>query len=300
MTNEQSQMTNLKSYIQLFVPPIYYKVKKRLFPPKEQPHYPLSKVDHSKQRMVIIGTGPSLNKTVELYEQQLLEADCMMVNFSALTPLFERLRPAYYIMMDPRWIKDGIDEESAVRNCVNTIAAKTQWPMTIVLPATFKTWWAIDEFKKNPQITVLYDGGSWRELPDEKLFPAFEKNRVSPPTYTVLSFGVYLSLYWNYAETYLVGADTSFMKDMYVGQKDNVLYTIDSHYYDNQEVCYEELDPEKHGHRFGRNMEKELYELYMMYYEYNMLNRYAKWKGLMLYNASEFSMIDCLERKKLK
>lgn len=290
----------IKDFIRLFVPPIYYKIKHRMRKTRELPIRPLPKAEHENQRMVVIGNGPSLNKTLELYEKEIHEADCMMVNFSASTPLFECLRPAYYIMMDPGWIRENPLIEESIRNCINAIVIKTQWPMTIVLPATFQSWWAIDEFKKNPQLSVLFDESNWCPLPDEQLFKAFDENRVCPPTYTVLTYGIYLSLYWNYAETYLVGADTSFLKDMYVGQKDNVLYTIDSHYYENHEVCPEDIEPEKHGHPFGRNMETELYELYMMFYEYRLMNKYAKWKGLELYNASEFSMIDCLERKKLK
>ena len=288
-----------KEFIQLFVPPIYYKVKMRLFPKKELPHHPLPKIEHSKQRMVVIGTGPSLNKTLELYEQQLLEADCMMVNFSANTLLFERLRPAYYTMMDPGWIQHNAAIEDSIRNCINAIVTKTQWPMTLVLPASFKTWWAIDEFKKNPNITVLFDESDWRKLPEDQLFMAFDENRVCPPTYTTLTYGIYLSLYWNYAETYLVGADTTFTQMAYVGQKDNVLYTVDTHYYNNDKVCPEEVDPERRGRPYGCNMERYLEMCHGIFYEYGMLARYAKWKDLNVYNASEYSMIDVFERKKL-
>lgn len=288
-----------KQFIQLFIPPIYYKVKKRLFPKPAPEHHPLPKVEHKNNRMVVIGTGPSLNKTLELYMPQLLQSDCAMVNFSANTPLFEQLKPAYYVMMDPEWINEQSEVAIPIKSCVKAIMNKTTWPMTLVLPSYFRSWWAIDEFKKNSNITVLFDGGEWYPFPDDKLFPALEVNRVCPPTYTVMTYCVYMSLYWGYEETYLVGADTSFLKDMYVGQKDNVLYTIDSHYYDNAKVAPEPTDPDFKGHPFKRTMEQKLYELYMIFFEYNMLNRYAKWKGLKLYNASEFSMIDCLERKKL-
>lgn len=290
----------IKEFIRLFVPPLYYKVKKRLFPKKQPVHHPLPIVEHRRERMVIIGNGPSLTKTIELYEKQLHEADCVMVNFSANTPLFELIKPAYYVMMDPGWMKMEDELKDSIHACVDAIVMKTQWSMRLVLPSHLRSWWAVNEFKKNSNITVLFDGGEWRPLQGEKLYKAFDDNRVSPPTYTVMTYCVYMSLYWGYKETYIVGADTSFIKDMYVGQKDNVLYTIDSHYYDNADVCPEPIDPEFKGRPFGRTMEVELYELYMIFYEYNMLNRYAKWKGLKLYNASEFSMIDCLERKKLE
>lgn len=289
----------IKEFIQLFVPPVYYKVKKHLFPKPEPEHHPLPKVEHEKNRMVIIGTGPSLKKTIELYEKQLHKVDCVMVNFSANTPLFEQLKPAYYVMMDPGWITRDEELGESIRACVDAIVSKTTWPMKIVLPSHLRTWWAVEEFQKNSNITVLFDGGEWRPLQGEKLYEAFEENKVSPPTYTVLTYCIYMSLYWGYEETYLVGADTSFTRDMYVGQKDNVLYTIDTHYYDNDDICPEPTDPEFKGHPFGRTMEVELYNLYMMLYEYRIMREYAEWKGLKLYNASEFSMIDCLERKKL-
>lgn len=290
----------IKEFILLFVPPIFFKVKKRLFPKKQPVHHPLPKMEHKNNRMVVIGTGPSLKKTLELYMPQLQQSDCVMVNFSANTPLFEQIKPAYYVMMDPGWITRDEELGESIRACVDAIVSKTTWPMKIVLPSHLRSWWAVNEFKKNRNITVLFDGGVWSLLQGEKLFKALDENRVSPPTYTVLTYCIYMSLYWRYEETYLVGADTTFTRDMYVGQKDNVLYTIDTHYYDNAEVCPEPTDPEFKGHPFGRTMETELYELYMMFYEYRIMREYAEWKGLKLYNASEFSMIDCLERKKLE
>ena len=270
-----------------------------MFSKKEQPHRPLPKIEHKNQRMVVIGNGPSLNKTVELYEQQLIEADCMMVNFSAVTPLFELIRPAYYVMIDNAWIQDEEIKE-AVKNCVDAIVTKTQWPMTLVLPARFKTWWALEEFKKNANLTVLFDESDWLKLPEPKLFEAFDQNRVCPPSYTVLTYCLYLSLYWGYQVTYLVGADTTFSQMAYVGQKDNVLYSVDTHFYNNSEVCPLEEEPEKHGRPYGLDMEHYLEMCHSIFYEYNLLARYAKWKGLKVYNSSEYSMIDSFERKKLK
>ncbi len=285
----------IKEFIQLFVPPVYYTVKKHLFPKKQPIYHPLPKIEHKRKRMIIIGNGPSLQKTVELYEQQLHDADCVMVNFSARTSLFEQIKPAYYVMTDPCWTKD----KENFRACVNAIITKTTWPMTIVLSKELRSWRAIEEFKKNKNITVLCDGGTWYPQPDKDLFPALDENRVCPPSYTVLTYCIYISIYWGYEETYLVGADTSFLKDMYVGQKDNVLYTIDSHFYNNADVRSIPTESELKGIPFGCTMEQKLYELYMIFYEYNMLNRYAQWKGVKVYNASEFSMIDCFERKKL-
>lgn len=107
---------------------------------------------------------------------------------------------------------------------------------------------------------------------------------------------------WNsgYKETYLIGADTSFIQDIYVGQKDNVLYTVDTHFYKNKDVYDCDFEPEKHGRKFGMDMEKFLDSVYKMFQSYKELRQYADWKMVKVYNASEYSLIDCFERKKLR
>ena len=171
--------------------------------------------------------------------------------------------------------------------------------MTLILPASFRDWWAIEEFEKNNNITIYFDESGWVRLPENELFAAFDQNRICPPSYTVLTYSLYLSLYWGYKETYLVGADTTFTQMVYVGQKDNLLYSVDTHFYDNKDVYPVEYEPERHGRRYQGNMESYTEMCYNVFYEYHLLSRYAKRKGLKVYNASEYSMIDCFERKKL-
>lgn len=289
----------IKEFIQLFVPPLYYKLKKRVCPPKSRTIKPLTKVERKHKRMVVIGNGPSLKMTMELYEQQILESDAIMVNFSASTPLFERIRPRYYVMTDMLWVTEKGEKRASMDRCIETIVKKTKWQMAIILPSSFKGWSAISKFKENENITIIYDESSWIKMPDEQLFPALEENRVCPPSYTVLTYCLYLALYWGYKETYLVGADTTFTQMVYVGQKDNIVYTIDHHFYNNDEVSPVTKDIEHGGRPYGMNMEEYTEMCHSVFYEYHLLARYAKWKGVKVYNASEYSMIDCFERKKL-
>lgn len=291
---------SIKSFIQLFVPPIFYKVKKRIFPKKECLYHPLPKNEFSEEKLIIIGNGPSLNKTMERYRSIIQKTPCLMVNYSATTPMYEDIKPRYYVMSDKDWLneEDGPDFTS-IKRCVSAIVNKTQWPMILVLPACFRNWWAIKEFNKNTNISVLIDESNWVLLPEDKLFAAFDQNRICPPSYTVLTYSLYLSLYWGYKETYLVGADTTFTQMVYVGQKDNLLYSVDTHFYDNKDVYPVEYEPERNGRRYQGNMESYTEMCYNVFYEYHLLARYAQWKGVKVYNASEFSMIDCFERKKL-
>lgn len=286
--------------MRLFIPPIFGEVKRKLHPRKLVNACPLPMREKQGKRIVIIGNGPSLNPTMDKYEYEVQHAECMMVNFSASTPMFERIKPCLYVFSDAGWHSKP-ELTDMVRRLVDSIVSKTQWPMTMVMPASFCNWWALEELRKNKNITIWFDYGRWLELPEEETFRYFDNNVLTPPSNTVLTYCLYLALYWGYEETYIVGADTSFSISAYVGQKDNVVYTIDPHFYENNDVQKPEtIDPEKLGRPYGMNMEQYMHMCYMHFYEYGLLARYAKWKGLKVYNASEFSMIDCFERKKLR
>lgn len=289
-----------KEFIQLFVPPIYYQVKQRLFLKKNQEVHPLVMRGHNGERMVVIGNGPSLNKSIELYEQQIKESDIIMVNFAAMTDLFLKLRPSVYLLVDPGWFNPSPSLVESCTRCVDTIVSRTHWPMTIVMPKAAQHGYFVAKFKENSNIDVLYYEDGW-QIPDGMTqFEAWDKNIICPPAQTVLNTAVWLSIYWGYQETYLIGADTSFIQDIYVGQKDNVLYTVDTHFYKNKDVYDCDFEPEKHGRKFGMDMEKFLDSVYKMFQSYKELRQYADWKMVKVYNASEYSLIDCFERKKLR
>lgn len=288
----------IKEFIRLFVPPVYYKVKKRLFLRKEPKIYPLPKLQPQGDKLIIIGNGPSLNQSMKLSGDIICSTPCVMVNFSARTPLFEQIKPKYYVMVDPGFIENK-KLSSSINALVDDICNKTSWPMTIVMPDSLKTWNACIDLRMNKNITVLFYNNRWRNVQKDLLFEAWDNNTVNPPAQTVLNTAIWLSIYCGYKETYLIGADTSFIQDIYVGQKDNVLYTIDRHFYDNQEVCPQDIDPKKNGRPFGMTMEQLLDAVHTMYEDYKTLKAYADWKGVKIYNASEYSMIDCFERKKL-
>ena len=288
----------IKEFIRLFVPPVYYKVKKRLFPREEPKIYPLPKLQPQGDKLIIIGNGPSLNQSMKLYGDIICSTPCVMVNFSARAPLFDQIKPKYYVMADPGFLDDKYVLE-AKRALIKAMCEKTNWAMSVILPDFLQTWEGCDELQKNSNITLLFYNNKWKNVHSKQLFEAWDNNTVNPPAQTVLNTAIWLSIYCGYKETYLIGADTSFIQDIYVGQKDNVLYTIDRHFYDNQEVCPQDIDPKKNGRPFGMTMEQLLDAMHTMYEDYKTLKAYADWKGVKIYNASEYSMIDCFERKKL-
>ena len=289
-----------RQFIQLFIPPIYYKVKRRLFPKTEPERHPMPKIECNGDKIIIVGNGPSLNKTMELYDDIVQKAPCMMVNFAANTELYERIKPSIYLLVDPTWYNPTKKLQTIVESCIDAIVCKTVWPMTIVMPNRAKESHAVQRFKENANLRILFYEDGWQLPKGMSKFEAWDKNIICPPAQTVLNTAVWLSIYWGYQETYLIGADTSFIQDIYVGQKDNVLYTVDTHFYKNKDVYDCDFEPEKHGRKFGMDMEKFLDSVYKMFQSYKELRQYADWKMVKVYNASEYSLIDCFERKKLR
>ena len=259
----------------------------------------MSKIECKGDKIIVIGNGPSLNKTMELYGDVVLETPCIMVNYSANSDLYEKIRPSFYLLVDPAYYQMPNHLYESLCALFSAIVTKTIWPMKIIMPRCAKGCYAVQRFKENANLRILFYEDGWQLPKGMSKFEAWDKNLICPPAQTVLNTAVWLSIYWGYKETYLVGADTSFIQDIYVGQKDNVLYTIDSHFYKNEDVYNNGLEPEKKGRKFGMDMEQLLESVYVMFKSYRELREYAEWKGVKIYNASEYSMIDCLERKKL-
>lgn len=290
---------NFREIIQLFIPPVYHKAKKYLFPKPEREWNPIPKFSREGDKVIIVGNGPSLNKTMEIFDDIVRKAPCMMVNFAANTELYDTIKPSFYLLVDPAYYLVPNHLHESLCALFDAIVTKTVWPMKIIMPKCARGCFAERRFKENPNLEVLFYEDGWQSPKGLSKFEAWDKNLICPPVQTVLNTAVWLSIYLGYKETYLVGADTSFIQDIYVGQKDNVLYTIDSHFYKNEDVYNSGIEPEKNGRKFGMDMECFLESVYVMFKSYRELREYAEWKGVKIYNASEYSMIDCFERKKL-
>lgn len=291
-----------RDIVLLLVPPVFLKVKKKLVVKKSFIAKPIPKIKRNSDKMIVIGNGPSFNQTYDLYKETLCSTECTMVNESCLTPYYEIIRPVAYLLVDPVYFDEQNNPhyQQTRISVVNALINKTKWKMNIIMPKCAKHCTAVAKFRENVNLQVLFYEDNHILPTNKSIYEAWDMNLVIPPTQTVMNTAVWISIYWGYLETYLVGVDTSFIKDIYVGQKDNILYTKDTHYFNNDEVYDFELEPEKHGRKFGMDMEQLLRSVHTMFYEYKRLQEYSKWKNVKIYNASEYSMIDCFARKKLK
>lgn len=290
----------MMSTIRLFLPPILGVIKRRLFSRnKETDLIPLPQRKHLTERMVVLGNGPSLQTTIELYSTELRSYECMAVNYFAISELYDLIRPAVYVLMDPIFFTFPSSVEKTVLSLYDNLVNKTTWSLTLVMPVQAKDSFVVSKLSENSRISVEFVGGCYEVPNGFSKYEAWDHNVLFPPSQTVLNTCVYLSIYWGYPETFLVGADTSFLADLRVDQETNELYTIDTHFY--KKDLYKDPIYDKNNRRvIGTTLHEELQSIATALSAYWDLKFYADWKGVKVYNASEYSWIDAFERKKLR
>lgn len=291
----------MKRFLKLFIPPVFYKLKRMARSSVSKTVNSLPKMENISSKMLIIGNGPTLNQSIEKYFDVIINMDKLMVNHSAVTALYEKIQPNYYLLVDPAWINpENSTHRDAIYKTIEAIRTKTSWNMMLVMPQSAIGCYAVERFKGNPKIQLLFYEDGWTYHDRLSQLEAWDKNLIAPPTQTVLNSAVWLSIYWGYKETYLIGADTSFLADLKVDQQSNLLYTVDTHFYDNKEVYEKSYDSVHNRHFIGTTLHEELFSIGTALKGYWDMREYADWKGVKVYNASEYSWIDAFERKKLE
>lgn len=293
-----------KKYLKQFIPPICCQVYNSLIKktPKKPEISPLTIPKITNDKLIIIGNGPSLNSTMEKYEKEVCSSECLMVNEAALTSLYYLIKPSIYLLVDPKfYLSKGYESyQETLKSLVDVIISKTDWTMKIIMPCNANGSYAVQRFKENANIDVMFYENCWDSPYLMSKLEAWDKNLIAPPAQTVLNTAVWLSIYWGYKETYLIGADTSFVADLHVDQETNIVYSIDTHFYSTKEVALDDFDIKNNRRTFGTKLHEEYFSAGTALKDYWDMKAYADWKGVKVYNASEYSWIDAFERKKLK
>lgn len=298
----------IKKFTKLFVPPVVLKAWNRIKGEKEyreplQPS-PLPQIERHSDKMVLIGNGPSLLKSVELYKDEILKNDRIAVNFFASSDLYEQLRPNIYVFADPAFFDVPENQKKSMEALYHNIIFKTTWPIHIFMPSYAKGLELVTKLCSNQYVSVDFYSVVNQNIGPMSKFEAWEHNYICPPMRNVMQLCIYLSIYWGYPETYLLGADSSFLEQIRIDQETNELYMLDTHFYEGKSVYLDaSLYKTKNGIIKGRLNDVKLHEklsrMSLTFKYYDDLRQYAEYKQVKIYNASEFSWIDVFERRKL-
>lgn len=242
----------------------------------------------AKGGIIIMGNGPSLSHDIALHGDILAKGPAMAVNFAACAPEFWTLRPSYYILIDPLFFSPR--PEGNFKTLWENLSS-VDWPMTLIVPrkqaksvpaeVTGKGF--ISVACVNP---VAVEGWKWLES------AAYTSGMGMPRPRNVLIPAIMAAISMGYKEIYLCGADHSWTKTISVDDN-NCVVSIQPHFYkeDEREIKRQRIDYMKYP------LHQILESFSIAFASYHRLQRYARAKGISIFNATPGSFIDAFERR---
>ena len=291
----------------LLTPPIIMKVLRKsiCYIPKLHKKNPstLDQIIKTKEKMLIIGNGPSLTKNLERDIEKFKDFDCIVVNHFCETKYYAQIKPKFYLLADPVYFGD-IDTyndwwKTKINNLIDSLLVNTQWDMNLIIPSIANNSDFLLRIHKNQFIhPYLYNNKNlirYDESNKIEKFKFWNKNLIEPPAQTCLNTCVWLAIFLRYKEAYIIGADSNWLELIRVDQKTNELYINDIHFYGQKsqkvKLCKDSMaTPSSIG--------EELASEAKAFNNYTELKYYADYTGVKIYNVSEYSLIDAFERKK--
>lgn len=253
--------------------------------------------------LFILGNGPSLKKTLENHLDFLRGNECVVVNKFGNTDYFFQIKPRWYVLVDPAFFMDfnmlPVSIKTEIVSLCNQIKDKVTWNLCFCLPITAKKSEFVRKIKFNSNITVCYFNtyGTSSIIPDCSFkYKLWDFNFLAPLAQTVLNTTLQIGILLRYKEIYLLGADTSWHANYELDQETNILYSVDTHFYGIRKIPLY-IDVEQ---KYPSKLHEELKMVSCALEGYWTLEYYAKYAGVKIYNASEFSWIDAFERRKIK
>lgn len=252
--------------------------------------------ERKQERLVILGTGPSLKEDITRVFEARKNCSVMAVNSFCLDDNFLKLKPEFYILADPCYYTDTESEtgKSDRDIFIKKIKQALNWKMKLILPESGRNSFLVKELHENHFISFEFINSNCSYYPYFiNRYKAYNKNIATVCFQNVLLMCLYYAIFKKYPIVYLFGADHNWCKDITV-RDDNVVYIEENH-------CYEQ------EHHKSHRLEKvdgslwtmgELFSAWTRVYNgYYEINEYALVNDVKIYNCSSVSFIDAFERK---
>lgn len=254
----------------------------------------------SNKECIVVGSGPSLSKTIsqKLYFFNGKKKVC--VNDAVQTEYFTKIKPDYYIFADPAyWSKSlPVYLNNKYLKSKEIFVKKVNWKMIIFLPIGAQKWsYFIDLPNLNENISIKYFLTTTVDCNTLLQHLLYKNNLAMVPAQNVLICAIFLSLNMGFKKIYIVGADHSWHRNIYIDSH-NILLLRDDKAADSTKT-------KSVPYRINPIESKictmdEIFSVYSKTFKgYMDLEEYSKYIGSKIYNASEVSYIDAFERLKI-
>lgn len=249
---------------------------------------------------VIMGNGPSLDEVLSTHLDFFTGKTIICVNEFAFSEYFEKVRPEYYVFLDPAyWARTVAQNFKEDFRKLTDQLIKVTWPMKIFIPTLARDWnMFIDLSKVNENIEIFYFNRTAISPIDPCIYVLYKKNLAMPPAQNVLVGCIFLALNMRFKKIYLLGADHSWHENLFVDDNNN-LFLKNNHFYDKTVMQLVPIYKTPDGSE--RFKVHELFAaLSLKFKGYIILEDYSKYLGAKVYNATNKSYIDAFERFTIK
>lgn len=268
-------------YLSLLGRPLFYQLQFQHF------HKEII-VKSQNRQLCILGNGPSFSLIIEHFEE-MKDIDFCAVNLSVNTDVFFRIKPKLYVIVDMGfWINNSDKRFVYTRENIS----KIDWDIIIMLPFNCPNSFKI-KLEGNPHVKVCrYPNNPW--YPELKMAKRlkkwlFKKGLISPNGSNVSIAAVYTALLKGYKDISLIGFELSWMKDIKVNDKNEVVL-IDRHYYGDVEHVW--LDYEGKPIKLVDFLSSQV----TTFTGHMELKQFSDYIGAKIVNRTEGSYIDSYER----
>lgn len=245
----------------------------------------ISKCHPEGDSIIIMGNGPSLAETISNHLELMKTVPLMAVNFAANTAEFFALKPRYYILADPHFFNS--DDKNV--KLLQQNLAKVDWRMTLIIPSSVDISQNVRdniEIRRFNMVSAEGFSGFEDKVYSSGLAMPRPRNVLIPAIMTSISMG--------YKEIYIVGADHSWTRTLSVNERNEVV-SIQPHFYTESK---EETERVTAVYRDVK-LHEIINSFYVAFKAYHKIERYARRKGVSIYNSTPGSFIDAFERQPL-
>lgn len=251
------------------------------------------KLEKRSINAAVLANGPSAKRIIQHRPDLLTDCDLIAMNDAAISDDFERIRPRYYILLDPAyfggsWLGDKELTENHYDEVLDKLYAKlcrVNWDMTLFIPFNKKANSVANRFKDHKFVKIgHFNGGRVQGFNCYNMW-ALQHGLGLPSSRNIIIPAILLMINANYKNVYLYGAEFSWTKYMDIDVKTGLMFMNDRHFYSNDEIRY-----------FDRGAYRlRLEHIAEMLRGLEMVALFAKRKGVKVINRTQGSFIDSFD-----
>lgn len=199
-----------------------------------------------KKSASVLASGPSAREIVLQREDLLNDSDLIVMNFFANQEAFFRLKPRYYILLDPGLFDHSVTVSSE-RGSINDYSqerqlkenlAKVDWPMVLFMPDNRIARKSEKSYVTNRSISVVYFNATRVVGFDWFQNHMYHKAQGLPTSRNVIIPAMLLMAIIGYKTIYLYGCEFSWTKTMDVDPDNGMMFFNDRHFYSKDEIRF--------------------------------------------------------------